>query len=136
MAKPNSTPQNEAPTGRVPAPVQKPSYVNPRNKRTGRYAAGGVPMSRKWPDVRGGVCEWCGVIDPNTPSQFQYKLCEHYRGLQLACDYCGGQRDQDDNIYHSTFLIHDHPDNPDLLVIRCNSYKCVEKHEQRFKVGV
>ena len=135
MAKNQNDRDIVPPTERVEAPVQTPQYILPRNKQMGRFASGGFPVSRKWPDVRGGVCEFCGVIDPEQPSQYQYKLCPHYRGMQLACDYCGGKRDQDDNAYHSTILVHDHPDNPDLLVVRCNAYDCVKAHEQRFKVG-
>lgn len=136
MAK-NQNDQGASPvTEHATAPVPQQQYSLPRNKKTGRYASGGYPVSHKWPDVRGGVCEWCGVLDPETPSQFQYKLCPHYRGMQLACDYCGSKKDQDDVIYHSTILVHDHPENPDLLVMRCNAYECVKAHEQRFKVGV
>ena len=119
----------------APATATTPQIVMPRNKRTGNFAAGGYPMARKYPEVRGGVCEFCGVLDPNQPSQYQYKLCPHYRGMQLSCDYCGHKRDGDEVAYHSTLLVHDHPYNPDLLVVRCNSYDCAKAHEERFKVG-
>ncbi len=122
-------------TERVSAPATPQQYINPRNKRTGVFTEGGYPMSRKWPEVRGGICEFCGVLDPNIDSKFQYKLCPHYRGMQLACDYCGTKRDQDEVAYHSTILVHDHPENPDLLVVRCNAYDCVKAHENRFKIG-
>lgn len=137
MANQNDSLKNEAATERVSAPetVAPQQYILPRNKRVGRYQSGGFPVSHRHPQVRGGVCEFCGVLDPNQPSQYQYKLCPHYRGMNMVCDYCGGKRDQEDVVYHSTLNIHDHPENPDLLVIRCDAYECVKAHEQRFKVG-
>lgn len=126
-----------APTERVSAPATgKPEWILPRNKRTGSYGTSGSAMVNRYPDVRGGICEFCGVLDQNVESQYQYKLCPHYRGMSLACDYCGGKRDADEVAYHSTLLITDHPDDPNRLVVRCNAYPCIQAHEKRFKVGL
>ena len=122
-----------APTERVVAPVQQP--VMPRQKTIERQGNVSAPYSRRFPQVRGGVCEFCGVLDPNVPSQHQYKLCPHYRGMQLRCTYCPEAKDADDIIYHSTMNIAEHPDNPDKLVVWCNSYECSKKHLERFKVN-
>ena len=122
-----------APTERVVAPVYQPTM--PRQKMIERQGNVSAPYSRRFPQVRGGVCEFCGVLDPNVPSQHQYKLCPHYRGMQLRCTYCPEAKDADDIIYHSTMNIAEHPDNPDKLVVWCNSYECSKKHLERFKVN-
>ena len=122
-----------APTERVVAPVYQPAM--PRQKTIERQGNVSAPYSRRFPQVRGGVCEFCGVLDPNVPSQHQYKLCPHYRGMQLRCTYCPEAKDADDIIYHSTMNIAEHPDNPDKLVVWCNSYECSKKHLERFKVN-
>ena len=130
----------KAPTEREVAPVQPeyiaPAPIMPRQKTIERQGDLSTQYSRRFPQVRGGLCEFCGVIDPNTPSQHQYKLCPHYRGMQLRCTYCPATKEPDDVIYHSTLNIAEHPDNPDKLVVWCNSYECSKKHTERFKIGV
>lgn len=95
-----------------------------------------VPVTRRWPQVRGGICEKCGVMDKNIRSEDQYKLCEHFREIgQLRCSYCDETKNPDDIIYHSVLNIASHPDNPDKLIVWCNSYECSRKHEKRFVVS-
>lgn len=135
MAKPNDMDESPA-TERVsapvtPAPVQ---WVMPRQKTLERQGDATSAYSIRSPQVRGGICEFCGVLDPNTPSQFQYKLCPHYRGMNLRCTYCPQTKDSDDVNYHATLNIAEHPDNPDKLVVWCDSYECSKKHLERFKV--
>lgn len=121
-------------TERVSAPVT-PQWIMPRQKTLERQGDVPVGSSRRHPQVRGGICEFCGVLDPNQPSQFQYKLCPHYRGMQLRCVYCPQAKDSDDVIYHSNLLVAEHPDNPNKLVVWCDSYECSKRHEARFKVS-
>lgn len=92
-----------------------------------------VPYTTRYPQVRGGICEHCGVIDPNTESKDQYKLCNHYRGLQLRCSYCPENADQEEMIYKSNLNVADSPTEPGKLVVWCNSYECSRAHEARFK---
>lgn len=122
-----------ATTERATAPAT--NWVLPRNKTLERQGDATSQYSVRWPQVRGGVCEFCGVLDPNQSSQYQYKLCNHYRGLQLRCTYCPQTKDSDDVIYHADLNVAEHPDNPDKLVVWCNSYDCSRKHEERFKVS-
>ena len=140
MAKQNDEPETAA-TERVTAPVttapvaQTPQYLTPRDmdiERVGGLASG---MTIVFPEVRGGICEFCGVIDGNYPSHYQYKLCPHYRGKQLQCSYCPGSKDVDDVINHSVLRVMQHPDHPRKLIVHCNSYECLRKHEQRWKVA-
>lgn len=91
------------------------------------------PYVHHYPQVIGGVCEFCGVIDATKPSYTQYKLCPHYKGLDLRCSYCDEAKDPDDVLYHSTMNITDHPSDPSTLVICCNAYTCLQKHQARFK---
>lgn len=101
-------------------------------KTVERQGVKSEPYVRHYPQVIGGVCEYCGVIDGNQPSQVQYKLCPHYKGMQLRCSYCDESKDPDDVIYHSTLNITDHPTSGELVVC-CDSYTCTGKHQARFQ---
>lgn len=105
----------------------------PRNKQIERQGSKAEPYTRRYPQVRGGICEYCGVLDKNVASEHQYKLCPHYRGMQLRCSYCDEALNPDDVIGHSTMNVAEHPDNPDKLVVWCDRYECSRKHEQRFR---
>lgn len=125
---------NTPATERVTAPVQAANL--PRNKRVERSGDLSAPSSVRWPQVRGGICEFCGVLDPHQPSYMQYKLCNHYRGMQIRCTYCPKSKEPNDVIDHSVMNVAEHPDNPDVLVIWCDSYDCSRKHEERFSKTV
>jgi hypothetical protein len=46
--------------------AQTPNYsAQPRNLRLTPRGASSAPMSRRFPEVRGGQCEFCGTLDPN-----------------------------------------------------------------------
>lgn len=115
-----------------PAPVYY-APPQPRQMRVERQGARSEPYTRRFPQVRGGTCEYCGVLDRNTPAQYQYKLCPHYRGMQLACSYCPGTKDADEVIGHSTLNIAESPDNPAVLIVWCDSYSCSDAHNKRFQ---
>jgi hypothetical protein len=94
------------------------------------------PVTRRYPEVRGGVCEFCGILDHNVPSEFQYKLCPHFRNIgTLRCSYCDETKDSNDVVGHSVLRVAGHPDNPDKLIVWCDSYNCSRAHEARFKVN-
>lgn len=132
-----SVEETQPPTEREPAletatPAQ-PRYFVPANmqiERVGNLSSG---VAIEWPKVRGGICEHCGVLDPQTPSQYQYKLCPHYRGQYLACSYCPPTKDVDDVNYHATLRVLTHPDKPNTLIVHCDSYECLKKHEEKWK---
>lgn len=107
----------------------------PINKVIERQGADSVPYVVKHPDVRGGVCDRCGVIDPYREPYEQYKLCEHYRGMQLRCSYCPNDNNHapDEVARRSVLKVFDSPDNPNQLVVICDEYACNQKHERRFK---
>lgn len=120
----------------VPAPVQMAPAANmPRQMAIERQGESTMPYVRHFPQVRGGICEFCGIQDNYQPSHVQYKLCPHYRGMQLACSYCDATKSPDDVIGHSVLNITDHPDRPGKLVVCCDSYECTRKHQDRFKVS-
>lgn len=112
-----------------------PATAAPRQLRIERQGQLSVPYTAYYPQVRGGLCEFCGVIDPNVPSEHQYKLCPHYRGMQLHCSYCEATKDPDQVIYHSVLNVHGHPNDPNSLVVVCNSYDCSKAHIERFKIN-
>ena len=128
--EPLIAPEPEAPVATQPVIVQpKPPTIERQGGRT-------VPVTRRWPQVRGGICEFCGTLDKNVRSEDQYKLCPHFREIgQLRCSYCDESKNPDDVIYHSVLNIAAHPDNPDKLIVWCNSYECSRKHEKRFVVS-
>lgn len=142
MARPKKTlaemPATEseiAPETAVVEPVYQPAYIapQPREMRVERQGNRSEPYTRRHPQVRGGVCEYCGVIDGNYPSQHQYKLCPHYRGMQLRCSYCPENKDPDEVVTHAVLNVAEHPDNPNTLIVWCDSYECSRAHEARFK---
>lgn len=91
--------------------------------------------TRYLPKVRGGVCDYCGVLDPNVDSKDQYKLCPHFRGQQLMCTYCPDNKNPDEVVGRSILNVHEHPDKPGTWVVVCNSFECSEKHLSRFKLN-
>ena len=122
----------------VPVEVQyiPPPPPQPRQMRIERQGDIAAPYVRHYPQVRGGVCEFCGVLDPNTPSQYQYKLCPHYRGMSLRCSYCSGDKNPDEINYRSKLEIMDHPDKPGVLIVVCNHTECEKAHQERFVQSV
>ncbi len=89
--------------------------------------------TRVYPKVRGGVCDFCGILDANTDSQDQYKLCPHYRGISLECNYCDPTKDQREVTRISELFVYDHPSQKDsqgrpALAVVCNAFTCVQKH--------
>lgn len=115
--------------------MQTQNWVMPRQKQVERGGDSSSPSVHFFPEVKGGICDRCGVIDPAQPSHVQYKLCPHYRGMQLRCTYCPQTKDSDDVIAHARMQIAEHPDNPDKLVVWCDSYECSKKHIERFQQG-
>ena|SRR3990167_6478574 len=113
------------------APAPRPS--TPREMQLTPRGASTSPLTRHFPQVRAGVCEYCGVIDRNQPGQYQYKLCPHYRGMELRCVYCPDAKDQDEVVRNSILHVMEDPYNPGRLVIHCGHFECVKRFEQQFK---
>ncbi len=105
----------------------------PTIERQGRQ---GVPMVRRYPEVRGGICEFCGVINPSKPSTEQYKLCPHFKDIgELRCSYCDATKNPEEVIYKSVMNTYEHPDNPAKLVVVCDNFTCIQKHQERFQTA-
>lgn len=123
----------------APATVYAPPVAPPvqprRVKSIERQSSGTVPVTRRWPQVRGGQCEFCGVMDKLQPAAHQYKMCPHYRGMDLVCSYCDPTKDPDEVNYHSILNVAEHPSNPDVLVVWCNQKACTDAHLKRFQVS-
>lgn len=119
----------------APEPVVAPAYIAPapRQKSIERQGARSEAYTQRYPQVRGGICEFCGVLDRNVPSESQYKLCPHFRGMELRCSYCDETKNPEEVVYHSTMNIAAHPDNPDKLIAWCDSFTCSDKHLKRFQ---
>lgn len=88
--------------------------------------------TRRLPEVRGGVCEFCGILDKNLESQDQYKLCPHFRGTELRCSYCPQEKDPADVVRRSVIKVAENPDGSGTWIAWCDSYECSEKHLARF----
>lgn len=132
------------PTERSNAPVEQlvePVVLPPARKTIERRGTRTEPYTRRLPQVRGGVCEFCGVIDPLVASQDQYRMCSHFRNIgELQCSYCPDAKSPTDVVRQSVLNVAEHPTALDengnkVFVVWCNSYECSRKHEQRFKVS-
>lgn len=123
-------------SGNVSQNVQLPNYAaQPRNMRLTPRGVSSSPMSRRFPEVRGGQCEYCGTLDPHQPGDLQYKLCPHYRGMDLKCVYCPFTKDQEEVVRNSTLNVAEHPYRPGELIVWCKSFECSKKHEEAFKAS-
>ena len=120
----------------VQAPVP-PVYQAPQVQRTIERQGGSTEAyTRRLPEIRGGVCEFCGILDKNVTAQFQYQICPHFRGLgEMRCSYCDEAKNPTDVILKSKLHVAEHPDNPNKLVVWCDSYDCSNKHIKRFRVN-
>lgn len=106
------------------------------NKTIERQGAVSAPVTQMYPRVISGICEFCGVINSDYPSTEQYKFCQHFKGLgELRCSYCPDNVDPVQVVYHANMKIHGHPDNPNKLVVVCDSLNCSDKHLERFKIN-
>lgn len=105
-----------------------------QNKYVERQGAKSEPYVHHYPQVIAGVCEFCGIQDSNQPSQIQYQLCTHFKSFGLLrCSYCDENKDPNEVNYKSTLNITDHPSDPNALVVVCDNFTCVQKHQTRFK---
>lgn len=90
-------------------------------------------MTRMKPRVIGGICEFCGVVDNQQPSEVQYQLCPHFKDIGLLrCTYCPENVDPIDVIKKADIKVHEHPEKPGTWVAVCDSYNCTLAHEKRF----
>ena len=99
-----------------------------------------VPYTKMYPLIKGGQCDFCGTIDKNQEAIYQYKLCPHFRGINLECSYCDPTKDPNEVVRYSVMKVHDHPYDKDAqgrptLVMVCDSYECSTKHRARFQVS-
>lgn len=116
------------------------SNVAPLPRVTERQGQLSEAYTKMHPIVKGGQCDFCGVIDPNQPAEYQYKLCPHFRGMDLRCSYCDAAKNPEEVNGRSWLKIHDHPYEKDTygrptLVAVCDSFICSEKHLSRFKLA-
>jgi len=97
---------------------------------------------RKYPDIVGGVCEFCGIVNSNAPAEEQYRIT-HVANCPYAaiggtpgiirCSYCPDNADPIEVVKRARITVHEHPDRPNQLLAVCDSYNCSQKHLQRFK---
>lgn len=106
-----------------------------QHMRLERGGAVNAQMSRRFPRILGGVCEYCGVIDRNQPGEYQYKLCPHYRGMDMRCVYCPDHKDPIDVVRQSTLNVAEHPDKQGVMIAWCGAFECRQKHLARFKIS-
>lgn len=105
----------------------------PRNMKMTPRGQVTAPYSQVFPQIRGGQCEHCGTIDPYQDGQDQYKLCPHYKGMEMRCAYCPVDKNQDEVVRNSTLNVRRHPYRPDEILVWCGSFECSKKHEEAFK---
>lgn len=108
--------------------------TEPRNMRLTRPGESNAIQTRSYPTIYGGVCEACGVIDPNYPGEVQYKFCKHYKGMDMKCVFCKENADHADVVRMSTVLVKEDPYAPGNLVTLCGSYECTRKFEAKYHI--
>ncbi len=97
--------------------------------------------TKRYPDITGGVCDFCGVITGLEPSEVQYQITHvancPYSAIGgvpfIRCSYCPDNVDPVEVIKRARLSVHQHPDHPNQLIAVCDSYNCSQKHLQRFK---
>lgn len=113
--------------------AELPNYSSqPRNMRLATGGGATAPVSRVFPEIRGGVCEHCGILDAYQPAQYQYKLCPHYRGMDMKCMFCPIHADHDEVLRRSKLIVREHPYRPGELVTLCGAFECQQKFEKMF----
>lgn|SRR3990167_1245220 len=94
------------------------------------------PITTAYPPIRGGVCDFCGILDNLQPSYVQYQLCPHFKGMgELQCSYCPATADPIDVIRGRKIMVHGSPTNPNQVIAVCDDYKCSQKHLAKFKMN-
>lgn len=100
--------------------------------KIGRSGESTTLASRSFPEIRGGICEYCGVINPSYPGDIQYKFCPHYAGMEMKCSFCKESADHPNVVRMSKMLVREDPYAPGQLVTLCGSYECTKKFEQKY----
>lgn len=100
-------------------PLSKDALEKEIQKRAEIFAEKMVPAATKHPEIRAGICEFCGE---------SYRTCKHYSGIDIYCTYCGRR----DIILSRSLKIFSRNDTPNQLIIVCEDYKCTDAHLNRF----
>ena len=82
-----------------------------------------VPEADRHPDIRAGICEFCGV---------SYRDCDHYQGMKVFCTYCS----RADIVKERKVTIFSMKDNPHKFIVVCSDWKCRDAHHKRFSPKV
>ncbi len=127
--------QNNA-SGTSPQTANVNYSSQPRNMRLSSGGASNAPLSRVYPEIRGGQCEHCGTLDPQQPGNLQYKLCPHYRGMEVRCIYCPGHKDSEEVVRSSKLIVRGHPYREGELIVACQSFECQQKLREAFGLSV
>lgn len=120
--------------------VRAEVYVPPvQSKQIERQGGTTQPRVRRYPEVRAGVCEFHGTVNPHAPGEKQYLYCpddgKHPKWGELQCSYCEEYKDPADVIKKSVVNIYDSPFDPNQLIVVCDNFTCVAAHQKRFKVN-
>ncbi len=101
-----------------------------------RQGSTSEPMTKLYPAVIAGQCEFHGVMDNKLPAHLQYTLCDHFKGMgQIRCTYCPDSVDPVEVITQRKIMIHGSPTNPNAVIAVCDSLQCSGAHEKRFKLN-
>lgn len=92
--------------------------------------------ANKWPLILAGICEFCGCTYQGefTDQKGKPLSCKHYSKLKIHCSYCRKaplNRDCAGRIFHVYSLASD----PKKLIVTCDDYGCLVKHQRRAKAG-
>lgn len=108
--------------------------MNPKDLVLTQPGQANVPMSRRFPRVLGGQCEHCGTLDKNVDGRYQYKICPHFKDMNLKCVFCKESADHDEVIRHSELLVMEDPQYPGRLLTLCGQFECNKKFEDKYGI--
>lgn len=98
----------------------------------------GLPEHKRWPNIIGGACEFCGtgvyhtetarLITPLAANRYGVGQCEHYKDVEIRCSYCPAETDWN-QLSQRKIRVLEFASTPGELIMVCTDFGC----DSRFK---
>ncbi|MDE2439134.1 MAG: hypothetical protein KGN01_07145 [Patescibacteria group bacterium] len=83
-----------------------------------------------YPLIKDGVCDFCGVKFYGETRKGKEVKCKHYDGFDILCSYCR-KKPETIETKGRTFYVYTVDGNNNKLVVTCDDYKCMDRHQRR-----